>query len=337
MIFAALRSACCAVLGAILIALALTACERAPVGPANVAAVQNLGQDDGLRATFKVEPTSLTTAQRIEVRLEVRLKPGLDLQDVDMAAALPEGFEIVKQDADRRSGEGGVIIVERRWTIDPFLAGEHEIGALKVSAVGAGAPAALETQAVKVGVASVLQPGEEELAEAKPVVEPPFEMPPWSWWAMGGAAAALGALAWMVARRRRRLLAGPEPVFVPAHTVALERLRALLARRLVEAGRFDDFYTEASLILRRYIEDRFGLHAPERTTEEFLIECRASPQLMQDDVALLRKFLGHCDMVKFAAVIPSTPEAEGVADTVRQFIERTQDVSRTVQVQETRA
>jgi hypothetical protein len=107
----------------------------------------------------------------------------------------------------------------------------------------------------------------------------------------------------------------------------------LLSRRLVEAGRFKEFYDDASLILRRYIEDRFGLHAPERTTEEFLNETRASAVLMDEDVRILRKFLSHCDMVKFAAVIPSTPEAEGVAATVREFVDRTKDAERVVQVE----
>ena len=33
----------------------------------------------------------------------------------------------------------------------------------------------------------------------------------------------------------------------------------------------DQFYQELSMILRRYIEGRFGLSAPEQTTEEFLV------------------------------------------------------------------
>jgi hypothetical protein len=122
-------------------------------------------------------------------------------------------------------------------------------------------------------------------------------------------------------------------VFIPAHELAMQRLAALMFRRLVEAGRFKEFYDEASLILRCYIEDRFGLHAPERTTEEFLEETRSSSALMDDDVRVLRKFLSHCDMVKFAAVIPSTPEAEGIAATAREFIDRTKNAERVVQVE----
>lgn len=324
-------------IGAAALALGVPGCgQHAPRAPAE-RATQSLGAGGPFQATLTISPTAITTAQRISARVEARLGPGAELADFDAATALPEGFEIVNQSSDRRAIEGGGSVVIREWTIEPFLAGEYEIGSLVIAVKGRPESEALRSEPVKITVASVLKEGESELAEAKPVVDPPFEVPAWAWWAAGGAALGIAGLAWLIAARRRRAAMGPEPVYVPAHTLALQRLAALMQRRLVEAGRFDDFYTEASQILRRYIEDRFGLHAPERTTEEFLVECRASSRLLPDDEAILKTFLGHCDMVKFAAVIPSTPEAEGVAATVRRFIERTQDAVSVVQVEETTA
>ena len=58
----------------------------------------------------------------------------------------------------------------------------------------------------------------------------------------------------------------------PAHEIAYERLRKLVERDLIKSEQIKQFYEEISNILRHYIEDRFDLRAPERTTEEFLME-----------------------------------------------------------------
>ena len=47
-------------------------------------------------------------------------------------------------------------------------------------------------------------------------------------------------------------------------------------------GRIKEFYERISNILRHYIEHRFDLHAPERTTEEFLYELNQLPVNEQD-------------------------------------------------------
>lgn len=337
----------------VLCAAVLPACKHDAPTPQSPPHTQSLGDSGPLRATLTLSPTSLTTAQRITVRLEARLAPGLELAEIDLADLLPENLVLVDQRTDRRAADAGAAIITREWTLDPFLPGECEFPSITiacaappagVSAEGGGegsgsgssasstSPSPLATQPIKLTITTVLQPGEEDLADAKPVVDPPPETPTWVWWVFGLAAAVFVAIVLALRARARRLARPPPPVFVPAHDLALERLAALMERRLVESGRFEEFYSEASLILRRYIEDRFGLHAPERTTEEFLAECRASPVLMQDDIALLKKFLSHCDLVKFAAVIPSTPEAEGVAATVREFVDRTRDASRLVEI-----
>lgn len=314
------------VIAAALAAIVLAGCRRAEPLPAErPVAVQTVGEGGPVRATLTVSPTTLTTAERLTVRLVARVDAGRDLADVDLAKALPEGMSVVDLKTGRRVLEGGTAEVLREWTVEPFLAGEYEIGSVEVRA-GDGEP--LTTQPVRITVASVIQPGQEDLADAKPVVDPPREWPRWYEWALGVLAVMLaGALIWAW---RRRSVRAPEPERIPAHALALRRLAELMSRRLVDAGRYREFYDEASLILRRYIEDRFGLHAPERTTEEFLSEARTSALLMEDDVRVLEKFLSRCDMIKFAAEVPTEREAAGVADVICEFVERTRDEGKLV-------
>lgn len=51
---------------------------------------------------------------------------------------------------------------------------------------------------------------------------------------------------------------------------AFFELSALLKKKLPEKGLFKDFYIELTMVVRRYIERRYGIRAPEQTTEEFL-------------------------------------------------------------------
>ena len=83
------------------------------------------------------------------------------------------------------------------------------------------------------------------------------------------------------------------------------------------------FYLRLSNILRHYIEDRFGLRAPERTTEEFMDELRSADALEPTHKGLLNDFPRHCDMVKFAEHQPSTQEIDNIIAACRRFIDET--------------
>ena len=140
------------------------------------------------------------------------------------------------------------------------------------------------------------------------------------WFALGAVCiAALFAAAWAYYRMRRGAaeMATPPP---PPWETALRRLDELELRRLPESGRFEPYYVDLSAILRYYIEDRFGLHAPEQTTPEFLDAASRSGLLLADQQEFLADFLRHCDRVKFARYVPKAQEMEEGMALVRQFV-----------------
>ncbi|NOX57792.1 MAG: hypothetical protein GXP29_02910, partial [Planctomycetes bacterium] len=147
----------------------------------------------------------------------------------------------------------------------------------------------------------------------------------WRWlaWTAGGVGVLIfcGLLGVFLVRKYRR---GDALVAtIPPHEWAFAQLRALADSGLIEAGEFRPFYYRLSEITRTYIELRFGLMAPERTTEEFLDEMRSSNALDETDQAQLQPFLAACDRVKYALYEPTTTEIEGVFNAARDFVERT--------------
>ena len=129
------------------------------------------------------------------------------------------------------------------------------------------------------------------------------------------AIVALGVIACWLWRRKKPTTA-TETVAPPT---AFEVALAALQRLREENPPTEQFYTQLSDIVRHYIEGRFGLRAPERTTEEFLIEASLPAQHM----TLLGAFLQESDLVKFARLRPSDEDRQRAFEAAEKFVRET--------------
>jgi hypothetical protein len=219
----------------------------------------------------RVEPDHPTIGQRFRYVMEVAAQPGVEVVVTQPADRLGD-FEIVDFGVDPAVQRDGRSVVSRWWRLVGWSPGDHTIESPPVRYRVPGDEqhdAAADMQHVT--VASVLGDANES-ADIRDIAGPeavPRDLRPW--YVAGGALAALTllVLGWRWLRRRRRHAERAAPPR-PAHEIAAEALRALRARRLPEAGEFKEFYSALSDIVRRYLEDRFRLRAPEMTTEEFL-------------------------------------------------------------------
>jgi len=115
----------------------------------------------------------------------------------------------------------------------------------------------------------------------------------------------------------------PLPFFAPPlpHEIALKALRELGV--ILREEHDLEFVKKASHILRVYIQDRFGLRAPHRSTEEFLHEARLSELLDEDHQRLLAGFLAQCDLAKFARQRVAITQMQALFQSARSFVEGT--------------
>jgi hypothetical protein len=106
------------------------------------------------------------------------------------------------------------------------------------------------------------------------------------------------------------------------HEIALQYLEE--ARELIDPDHAREYCFEVSKIIRRYIEERFNIHAPQLTTEEFLHELAESPEaLLASHRALLGDFLQHCDLAKFAGWYYCRPDLEAMHVCAVEFVRQT--------------
>jgi hypothetical protein len=281
------------------------------------------GQGRSVSFAVRVSRLKITTAEQVSLELESRARESWRVDFPEIADALGQ-FRVSAREAERRHlGRHGTLTVTRAYTLEPSLPGSYLIPPLTLSFGEAGEefPFSLTSEPITVEVSSMLPPtlGEQDL---EPIAGP-VGLPSRRWlWIGGGAAVALAlaAGAVLLLRRRSRNLAIRKPL--GSGEAALAELEELLARGLAEQGQFREFYQALSDLARRYVERRYAIRAPERTTEEFLREAQDSPALSGHS-ELLRSFLLHCDLVKFARLEPHAGEVTAAVEACRSFITRT--------------
>ncbi len=131
---------------------------------------------------------------------------------------------------------------------------------------------------------------------------------------------------WLFLRKKMSEIKDRPVVVRPAYEIAYEELSALKAKNLPAHGLVKEYYSVLSDIVRRYIENRFAYRAPEMTTEEFLAVIKNSPEMKREYTKLLKDFLSHCDMVKFAKYGPTELEMLDSYNSAEHFVDETKMV-----------
>jgi hypothetical protein len=292
-----------------------------------------------LTAHVRLSKGKITIAETVLVEFEATIEPGYEVQMPKVDRVL-ENFGILDwHNMGSRLDANNNVVSRYQYRLEPFVSGSYAIPAFAFEFHDVNSAEEkryeLATEPIGIEVTSLLgeQRSELTIADIEGVVEMPQEAS--LWWApilVGAVVVAVGG-GWLYLRRKRY----PELVriFKPAHEIAYERLRALVQEDLIEKGGIKEFYEGISDILRHYIEHRFDLRAPERTTEEFLIELQWTEALCASDKEQLGEFLKHCDLVKFARHSPASEQIQRTFDLVKDFVEKTRSDERRIDVTDT--
>ena len=272
----------------------------------------------------RVEPQTVTIGTRFRYTVEVLSRPGIEVIVAQPSERIGE-FDIVDFGIEPPGEQGGRSVVTRWYTLVGWRPGEHMIESPPVHFRLPGEEMAEAPEhEVRVSIESLLAK-EAEASDIRDIKGPepvPIDWRPY--WILGSGALALllvGAVLYRVLSRSRRPAWAPPPP--PAHEVAAAELERLRARALVQQGAFKEFYSALSDIVRRYVEQRFELRAPEMTTEEFLLASARSGRLAGPHRALLGDFLTESDLVKFARHVPTIAQSERAWTAAKRFVDET--------------
>lgn len=178
----------------------------------------------------------------------------------------------------------------------------------------------LQSPQVTIEVKSVLTGQEKDIKDIKGLVFAKSSFNLLVFFIVLALLAAAVFFAWK--KRREEDILKEEELLLP-HELAYRRLNELKGMDLPAKGKVKEYYSLLSDIVREYLENRFSYRAPEMTTEEFLFFIKDSSELEKAHKVLLKDFLSHCDMVKFAKYGPTPIEMVDSFKSAEKLVDQT--------------
>lgn len=273
---------------------------------------------NGVDLKIDSDLTQIDPAKSVFLRVELKTPS-------DRTATLPDlrdrvvGFSVAEDFAEepRRETDGSVVEVANWRLVPEPCAASYKIRPFVVNV----SPKLLSARSDDGKYSFVAGPVKfEQPAAREPVTggmecDPKKDLPPLSWKLVGWIAAAilvamgivtiLVLLVKYLARRIKEHRMSP----IERAWVELDRL---LKKGLPGRGRYKDFYVELTMVVRRYIQRKYGISAPHMTTEEFLRAAKPTDEL--------RRFLESADMVKFAGVEATPDMADDATESARGYL-----------------
>ncbi|MCY4648521.1 MAG: hypothetical protein OXE73_16765 [Gammaproteobacteria bacterium] len=284
------------------------------------ASPQELPAPPSLRVA--VDTTTTTVGGRLHLTVAVEHAPDATVQWPDSLDLAP--FEVLDAVVNPTTLADGRATTTAVLTLTAFELGELEIPSFTVGVASRGGVSDLVTDPFGIAVASV---GLDEGQDIRDI-RGPLSIPR-SWLAIGLWLLALVLAAgggWWLARRARQRTTDEGPVTEgpprPAHETAYEELEWLESSGLLAQGRIKEYHIEVSDIIRRYLEGRYAIRAPEMTSREVL-EHLERTDIAWDVHDRFSAFMEHCDLVKFAKHRPSPTACALIVPDARALVDAT--------------
>ncbi len=190
------------------------------------------------------------------------------------------------------------------------------------------------TDSLQVEVRNILVDSTKQgLYDIKPIIE--VEKPTSDWWkyllyillAIGIVAGLLYWFLW----RKKPLTEEEQIALLPPYDRAKLALKKLEESTYLKQDEFKEYYSELTLIIRKYLDEKVYDHSMESTTDELINRLRLLKEgnqidLNQETIKNLESILKRADLVKFAKSKPDPALAELDRKTIDVEIDHVKEV-----------
>lgn len=189
------------------------------------------------------------------------------------------------------------------------------------------------TQALQITVEDMIVDEERQgMFPNKPII--PEDVTWWQknkkyfWYFVVGALFLLAALliVWLYIRelKRNRYVSNP---LLPPYEEAINNLRKLDQQKYLTQEKYYEYYSDLSLILRRYFARRFDFAAQALLSSDLPDHMVRKDYLTETEAKELGEFLEKADLVKYARKLPDTEEHAKFREWVEYVINRTRPLT----------
>jgi hypothetical protein len=275
-------------------------------------------EKNGVELKVESETTQIDPARSVFLTMTMTAGQGVKVVAPDLRPRV-RGFSLAEDfEEEPKTGADGRVTTVVNWRLVPEpCAAEYKVAPFVV-----GVETAKGAADFYAGPIRFEAPAAREPVTGGMEADPKKVLPPLSWKLVGYvalaivlAAAVLVGLIWLVKYVARRV---KEHRMSPIERAWVE-LDRLLKKGLPARGKYKDFYVELTMVVRRYVQRKYGIRAPNLTTEEFFAEV-SKPEHKLNSAEALKQFLESADMVKFAGVDANEEMAKGATNSARTYL-----------------
>lgn len=282
--------------------------------------------------TGRVEPDSIMIGDRFDVVIDVE-RDLVQVVEFPVYTPAPEsGLEIYQSHpVDTLQRDGRKLVLRKRYTLAAFEEGDFNMGVAQALYLDKNIVDTLSTaDSLRLHVGTFqIDSTSQSIYDLKPQRTLPFkyaEIAGYVWWGLLGLVVLAGLILLTIYLLKRygkgiRNIFHPAPP-LPPHVVAIQALETLHSQKLWQSGRYKQYYSTLTDILRTYLAGRYGFGAMEMTSDEILQAVRRY-ELPQKSVMDLNTILRSADLVKFAKAMPESEQNEDCYLKAFYFVEET--------------
>lgn len=278
--------------------------------------------------TVTLDRTRVTVGDLIALTVTIKHATSTTIETTSIDDQLAP-LEPLSSDPPEERTSGSGMELRLRYRVAIYRAGDAQLPVLTFTyALADGSKQQVSSKApVPITVQSVLPDGADptDIRPLKPQASLPAPASELLIWVagIGGivlALSAVGALSYLLLRRRRRPLFVPAPSAVDLARAELDRIMAL---RLLENGELVEQYRLIAICIRRYLTERFGFAAVALTTGELERQMEARG-IARWPARLISGLLSECDAVTYARYVPAPARSEADSAMAYEILDETE-------------
>ena len=277
-----------------------------------------------------LDSTAFVIGDQWYLHLVANVAPGTEIGTVDLSPfEEAPNLEVLEEGPWQTLSDQGERVLQKDLLLTAWDSGFYFLPELEIGYVTGGQTRTAKTELLPIRVASVPIPDTLNLAPIRPLLREPARWTDYLYIILPLAFIALAALAiwWTLVRKKTEpAVAVPPPPPPPPHVTALQRLRALRSDKSWQRDEVKAYVTELTGTVRDYLEGRYGIPAPERTTGQIL-RALQTENLSAAQRDHLREMLTVADLIKFAKARPEDAFYETQLDRAEAFVRATTPVA----------
>ncbi len=286
-----------------------------------------------IKITARLDTNQILIGDQINLNLEITKPKNLDIKFPVLKDTIIKEIEVLGSNPpDTISTDSDNITLQKKYLITSFDSGLYVIPPLNFTYLNDTLIDTFPTNPVYLGVVTLeVDTASKKIFDIKKPYEAPWSFIEflklyWHYILIGIIATILLLLAYRIIKRLRKkepIIKIIEKPVEPAHVIAYRELDALKSKKLWQQNKTKQYHSELTDIIRKYIENRFGITAMEQTTHEILDKYSRLELNKNNTIEYLKQMLILADFVKFAKANPLPDENDLSIKNAYKFVDET--------------